>query len=148
MTYATDGKCHNAQPGTYGHECGKPAVWVGTEPSGFQSGFCDACKLSGYEARQCSTWESYKESAKDEPLEWAALWAAMDASPQEWIPTTESMFWELLEVVPPRCQVQGAYLVGEPLRHVDGHAVHACFKQTKDGFFARNLTVEQFKGAV
>ena len=22
-SYATDGKCHNAEPGTYGHECGK-----------------------------------------------------------------------------------------------------------------------------
>ena len=29
-SYATDGKCHNAEPGTYGHECGKPAAWIGT----------------------------------------------------------------------------------------------------------------------
>ena len=28
-SYATDGKCHNAEPGTYGHECGKPATWIG-----------------------------------------------------------------------------------------------------------------------
>jgi hypothetical protein len=33
MSYATDGKCHNAQPGTYGHECGKPAEWLGTKAS-------------------------------------------------------------------------------------------------------------------
>ena len=30
MTYATYGKCHNANHGTFGHECGKPAAWVGT----------------------------------------------------------------------------------------------------------------------
>ena len=50
--YATDGKCHNAERGTYGHECGKPATWLGTDQkSGFISGFCDACKTNGYEAR-------------------------------------------------------------------------------------------------
>ena len=27
--YATDGLCHNANRGTYGHECGKPAEWLG-----------------------------------------------------------------------------------------------------------------------
>jgi hypothetical protein len=51
MTYATDGKCHNAELGTYGHECGKPAMWLATKPNGFQSGFCDACRYDGYEAR-------------------------------------------------------------------------------------------------
>lgn len=59
MSYATDGKCHNAQPGTYGHECGKPATWIGTktdEDGPFESGFCDACKASGYEARPYKTW--------------------------------------------------------------------------------------------
>ncbi len=52
--YATDGHCHNAQPGTYGHECGKPATWIGTDSNGFQSGFCDDCKANGYEARGLS----------------------------------------------------------------------------------------------
>jgi hypothetical protein len=52
--YATDGKCHNAQPGTYGHECGKPALWIGTNSNGFSSGFCDACAKHGYEARGCT----------------------------------------------------------------------------------------------
>lgn len=63
MTYATDGKCHNSEPGTYGHECGKPAKWVGTKASGFQSGFCEDCKKSGYEARPVVAWEQYKEPA-------------------------------------------------------------------------------------
>lgn len=81
------------------------------------------------------------------PLEWQPLWSAMDATPEAWIPTTESMYWEMLECVPPRAQRQGSFLVGEPLRHnSEGKAVHACFKETKDGFFARNLTVDQFRG--
>ncbi len=55
-SYATDGKCHNAEPGTYGHECGKPAAWIGIKPSGFRSGYCDHCKGHGYEARGVIEW--------------------------------------------------------------------------------------------
>jgi len=55
-SYATDGVCHNAEPGTYGHECGKPAVWVGTSPGGFRSGFCQRCRDTGYEARSFTDW--------------------------------------------------------------------------------------------
>lgn len=55
--YATDGKCHNAQTGTYGHECGKPAKFVGTNRQGFRMGFCASCKESGSEARNVATWE-------------------------------------------------------------------------------------------
>ena len=51
MSYATDGKCHNAEPGSFNHECNKPAVWIGTKANGFQSGFCDHCKRHGFEAR-------------------------------------------------------------------------------------------------
>lgn len=57
MNYATDGKCHNAEPGTYGHECGKPAAWIGAARSGFRSGFCEDCKRHGYESRDVATWE-------------------------------------------------------------------------------------------
>jgi hypothetical protein len=66
--YATDGRCHNAEPGTYGHECGKLAVWIGRkiapaipglgkpEPYLFESGFCDDCRRHGYEALAYSDW--------------------------------------------------------------------------------------------
>ena len=54
--YATDGKCHNAQTGTYGHECGKPAKWLGTTATGFTSGFCEACKESGSESHTVTAW--------------------------------------------------------------------------------------------
>jgi hypothetical protein len=79
-------------------------------------------------------------------LEWAELWAAMDVNPSEWIPTTEAMYWEMLECVPPKAQRGGCFLVGEPLRHNEnGKAVHACFNKLGDDYFARNLTVEEFK---
>lgn len=49
--YATDGKCHNSEPGTFNHECGRPATWLGTSVvTGFVSGFCDDCKVNGFEA--------------------------------------------------------------------------------------------------
>lgn len=81
----------------------------------------------------------------DTLLEWAPLWAAMDAKPLEWIPTTEAMYWHMLECVPPRAQRRGAFLVGEANNHnSDGKAVYACFKQSGDNYFARYLTLEQF----
>ena len=63
MSYATDGKCHNSQPGTFGHECGKPAVWIGANSNAFRSGFCDQCKNTGYEAKFVVSWDRYKEAA-------------------------------------------------------------------------------------
>jgi hypothetical protein len=54
--YATDGFCHNAEPGTFGHECGRIATWIGTKSNGFRSGFCDRCKASGTEARAFTGW--------------------------------------------------------------------------------------------
>ena len=54
--YATDGLCHNAEPGTYGHECSKPATWLGLRPNGSWIGYCDACKADGTEARQSREW--------------------------------------------------------------------------------------------
>ena len=58
MTYATDGKCHNANAGTYGHECGKPATWIGTSRTGFRSGYCTKCKEHGDEGMRCVAWEA------------------------------------------------------------------------------------------
>jgi len=60
--YAADGRCHNAEPGTFGHECGKPAKWLGGKPSLdkpggiFWSGYCDDCMGNGSEARTAKFW--------------------------------------------------------------------------------------------
>lgn len=82
-------------------------------------------------------------------LEWKPLWDAMEDNPLHWIPTTESMYWEMLECVPPRAHRSTSFLVGEPLRHNEhGKAVHACFRQSGGDYFARNLTIEQFYSEV
>jgi len=59
MTYAIDGKCHNAEAGTYGHECGRPAVWTAESMSGFRCGFCDDCRQHGAEARGMHGWQPF-----------------------------------------------------------------------------------------
>jgi hypothetical protein len=78
-------------------------------------------------------------------LEWQPLWDAMDANPTEWIPTTEKMYWEMLEVLPPRKQSRSAFLVGEATRHnAEGYPVYSCFKRVGDSFYAKSMTLEQF----
>lgn len=78
-------------------------------------------------------------------LEWQALWDAMDTNPDQWIETTESMYWAMLEVLPPRKMIGRNFMVGEPLRHnSEGKAVHACFTKFGDTYKAKNLTLEQF----
>ena len=61
MSYATDGHCHNVEPGTDGHECGKPAQWLGTTGTGYQSLFCDHCRQHGYEARTIKRWQEWTD---------------------------------------------------------------------------------------
>jgi hypothetical protein len=59
MDYASDEKCHNSEPGTFGHECGKPAVWIGKlYNANFRSGFCQNCRDHGAEAAQFGEWVS------------------------------------------------------------------------------------------
>jgi hypothetical protein len=53
--YAVDGRCHNAEPGTFNHECGAPAVWLGIRP-GFASGFCSRCRFAGAERTSYRRW--------------------------------------------------------------------------------------------
>ena len=54
-------RCQNAEPGTYSHECSKPAQWTATNAQGHRAGFCDQCKQHGHEARTYSQWTPYKE---------------------------------------------------------------------------------------
>lgn len=81
----------------------------------------------------------------NQPLEWQPLWDAMDANPSEWIPTTEKMYWEMLEVLPPRKMLGQNFLVGEPLRsNGKGEAVYSCFTKFGDTYKAKNMTVNEF----
>lgn len=82
-------------------------------------------------------------------LEWSPLWEAMKADKSAWIPTTESMYWEMLECLPPRAMRNGAFLVGEADHHDSaGHAVYACFRQIGDSFAAKYMTAQQFSEGI
>ena len=50
------GKCINAEPGTFNHECGKPARNIGVRDDGFRAMFCDECKAHGTEAKVYRQW--------------------------------------------------------------------------------------------
>ena len=79
------------------------------------------------------------------PLEWNELWDAMDASPSEWIPTTEAMYWQMLEVLPPRKMLGQNFLVGEANCHnAEGEAVYSCFTKFGDTYKAKHLTLREF----
>ena len=79
------------------------------------------------------------------PLEWQELWDAMDANPQEWIPTTEAMYWHMLECLPPRKMLGQNFLVGEAVRsNGEGEAVYSCFTKFGDTYKAKNLTLAEF----
>lgn len=81
-----------------------------------------------------------------EKLEWQPLWDAMEAQPNEWIPTTEKMYWEMLGVLPPRAMTGNAFLVGEPLRSNEhGESIYSCFTRIGENHRARNLTLKQFR---
>ena len=64
MTYAIDGRCHNSEPYTYGHECGKPAKFVGETTKGFRCGFCADCRQHGAEAAGIVQWAPFDRAAE------------------------------------------------------------------------------------
>ena len=37
-----DNRCTNSEPGTYNHECGQPAAWIGTHHNGSRQAFCES----------------------------------------------------------------------------------------------------------
>lgn len=63
--YVTDGACHNAEPGTYGHECGKRARFIAKSSGGFWGGFCADCRTNGWEAKYCTEWRDHPSWAFD-----------------------------------------------------------------------------------
>jgi hypothetical protein len=52
----------------------------------------------------------------------------------------------MLEAVPPRAHSNGAFLVGEASHsNAEGRNMYACFRKTGGQFYAKYLTIEQFK---
>lgn len=82
---------------------------------------------------------------EEKPLEWAALWGAMRASPERWRRTSLAMFDEMLGAVPPAAMGGGTFLVGEPNHHThEGEAVYACFYAHAGIVEARYMTRAEF----
>ena len=50
--------CINSEPGTFNHECQKPATGIGAKSSGFAACFCNDCKQNGYEAAGIKDWQA------------------------------------------------------------------------------------------
>ena len=81
----------------------------------------------------------------NKPLVWQPLWDAMKANPDKWILTTEQMYWDMLEVLPPTKMIGENFLVGEAENHnAAGVAVYSCFSKFGDTFKAKHLTVREF----
>jgi hypothetical protein len=79
------------------------------------------------------------------PLVWKPLWDAMRSTPGAWIPTTEEMYWDMLEALPPLRMAKGMFLMSEADHtDVDGHEVYACFSRKSDEYFARYMTEQEF----
>ena len=57
-------RCTNAEPGSYGHECGEQAGFIGSRADGGQSCFCSGCKAQGSEARRYSDWQALPTMAQ------------------------------------------------------------------------------------
>lgn len=65
--YATDGRCHNSEPGTFNHECGAPATRIGVDRRGFASGYCERCAVHGHEAQDVIEWHPIPAAATTSP---------------------------------------------------------------------------------
>jgi hypothetical protein len=82
------------------------------------------------------------------PVVWNELWNAMKETPSAWIETTEQMYWDMLEVLPPVRMTGRHFLVGEADHHnAQGEAVYACFKKAESKYFARYLSIAEFQFA-
>lgn len=79
------------------------------------------------------------------PYEWGALWSEMGERPTEWIPTTEGMYDDMMNCLPPAAIDAGGFLVGEPHHHdAKGAPVFAAFIKRGGRYFASYRTIAQF----
>ena len=87
---------------------------------------------------------------KCEPFEYSALFQLMGASPRQWVPTTEKMFYDMLGALPPmKLRTDGGwtgFLMGEPVNHdAQGDAIYSAYICVDGKFYAQNMTVKEFK---
>jgi hypothetical protein len=56
-------RCINAEPGTFSHECGRQASWIGAASDGWEYCFCDRHKANGHDARHIVQWRRIEGAA-------------------------------------------------------------------------------------
>ncbi len=70
-------------------------------------------------------------------------------SPIEWKEVTEERYWEMLEILPPACQKQRGFLVGEPWDHhaVSGRPRYGAYLERGGKFYEslRPVTITEFE---
>jgi len=87
----------------------------------------------------------FTENNLNEPLEWEDLWATMKTKPYPWVETTENMYNQMLDVLPPAAMGENAFLVGEPYTHNEkNEPVFACFVHSGKHYQARYMTLNEF----
>ena len=114
----------------------------------FTSKFIDGSDATEYQkaiAPLISEVADTVSEAEELPLEWQALWAAMEKQPYPWVKTTERMYHEMLEVLPPISMGGGGFLVGEAQTHNNnGEPVYAGFVKIGNYYQARYMTLREF----
>jgi len=78
------------------------------------------------------------------PNLWDEMRRRFDAGDRSWIPTTEEMYHEMLNVLPPAYWRGGVFAVGEPWRHTgDNRPIFACFRASHGAHSARYATLAE-----
>lgn len=92
--------------------------------------------------------ESFPMSPQSSPVNWQPLWDVMRLfeSHETWVPTTEEMYTEMLNVLPPAATGRSCFLVGEP-SHTgrNGETMYACFVARQGQYLARYMTLQEFR---
>ncbi len=77
--------------------------------------------------------------------EWNDLFKEMRERPEHWHETSQAMFDEMLGAVPPADIGGGAFLMGEPVKHVNGEPVYYCSREIAGEYLARYMTQAEFQ---
>lgn len=77
----------------------------------------------------------------EKPLEWRDLWDELNrknvSGDDSWTLTTEDMYYEMLNSVPPRDYFTGGFAAGEPVRHSRNGALYHAFKVEGNKYYAK-----------
>jgi len=104
------------------------------------NGHNEAEILSRYPLAKRLPWGAWQQAA-----------AARQQTPLVWLPCTETLYRDALEVLPPIEWRNGAFCVGEPSDHcyATGRPRYQAYRQTNDKYFhsSRPVTVQELRAS-